>query len=171
MGVEKFREESAAGSNMKFLVIIALIGSAKAIETVGDHQQTPVLYGSEVPTLYGAIDEYGLISESRVDSESRTLPEDSGPQMSALPTSGLKYYNQPSIVPYGQPLVYHPNPYVYIPAIGQVAKPVSEVSESGEVLEVKTIEEKKPVYATNPLVYTHGLQATHPLVYTHGLHP
>ena len=68
-------------------------------------------------------------------------------------------------VPYGQPLVYHPNPYVYIPAIGQVARPVPEAEE---VPEVKTIEEKKPVYTTHPLVYTHG---SHPLVYTHGLHP
>ena len=55
------------------------------LETVGVRQQTPVSYGSEVgPVLYGAIDDDGLLSESRI------LPEESGPKMSALPGSGLK---------------------------------------------------------------------------------
>merc|ERR1712106_900765 len=138
ISTQKFREESAATSNMKIFLIIAIIGSAKAIETVGVRQQTPVSYGSEVgPVLYGAINDDGLLSESRI------LPEESGPKMSALPVSGLK--TQPKILslPYGQPLVYGPNPYVYIPAIGQVAKPV----------------------ATKPVVY-----ATHPYVYTHPIH-
>ena len=57
-------------------------------------------------------------------------------------------------LPYGQPLVYRPNPYVYIPAIGQVAKPELEAK-------VKTVD----TTATKPLVY-----ATHPYVYTHPVH-
>ena len=57
-------------------------------------------------------------------------------------------------LPYGQPLVYKPNPYVYIPAIGQVAKPELEAK-------VKTTD----ITAIKPLVY-----ATHPYVYTHPVH-
>ena len=109
-------------------LIVALIGSAKAIETVGLHQQTPVQYGSQIaPVLYGALGEGGLLSESR------TLPDEAGPKMSALPTSGLA--TVPKSLKHTQPLVYRPNPYVYIPAIGQVAKPEETV-------------------ATNPFVYT-----------------
>merc|ERR1712110_1125672 len=115
-------------SNMKFLLVVAFIGSAKAIETVGLHQQTPVQYGSQIgPVLYGALGEDGLVSESR------TLPDEAGPKMSALPTSGLATVTK-TLKP-AQPLVYRPNPYVYIPAIGQVAKSEETV-------------------ATNPFVYT-----------------
>merc|ERR1711971_1460728 len=94
-------------SNMKFLLVVALIGSAKAIETVGLHQQTPVQYGSQIgPVLYGALGEGGLVSESR------TLPDEAGPKMSALPTSGLA--TVPKSLKPAQSLVYRPNPYVYI---------------------------------------------------------
>merc|ERR1712156_139320 len=139
----------SATGKMNILLFIALIGSAKAIETVGVHQQTPVVYGTETgPILYGAIDDDGLLSESR------TLPEESAPQMSALPTSGLLTQPKQISLPYGQPLVYKPNPYVYIPAIGQVAKP-----------ELETVDTTVDSTATKPLVY-----ATHPYVYTHPIH-
>merc|ERR1712110_710357 len=115
-------------SNMKFLIVVALIGSTTAIETVGLHQQTPVQYGSQIgPVLYGALGEDGLVSESR------TLPDEAGPKMSALPTSGLATVTK-TLKP-AQPLVYRPNPYVYIPAISQVAKSEETV-------------------ATNPFEYT-----------------
>jgi len=130
-------------SNMKFLLIVAFIGSAKAIETVGLHQQTPVQYGSQIgPVLYGALGEGGLVSESR------TLPDEAGPKMSALPTSGLA--TVPKTLKPSQPLVYRPNPYVYIPAIGQVAKPEETVGN----VEPRTVPEGLKPIATNPFVYT-----------------
>jgi len=130
-------------SNMKFLLVVAFIGSAKAIETVGLHQQTPVQYGSQIgPVLYGALGEGGLVSESR------TLPDEAGPKMSALPTSGLA--TMPKSLTPAQPLVYRPNPYVYIPTIGQVAKPEETVGN----VEPRTVPEGLKPVATNPFVYT-----------------
>merc|ERR1711971_658453 len=145
-------------SNMKFLLVVALIGSVKAIETVGLHQQTPVQYGSQIgPVLYGALGEGGLVSESR------TLPDEAGPKMSALPTSGLATVTK-SLKP-AQPLVYRPNPYVYIPAIGQVAKPEETVGN----VEPRTVPEGlKPVatnlfaYTASPFVYAHHMNPIHP---------
>jgi hypothetical protein len=139
-------------------MIIALIGSAKAIETVGVHQQTPVVYGSKFgPVLYGAIDDDGLISESR------TLPEESGPKMSALPTSGLATVPKHLSLPYGQPLVYRPNPYVYIPAIGQVAKPEDTLGKVEATQDVKTAATKPLVNIANPYVYAHPINPVHPI--------
>merc|ERR1712203_402585 len=141
--------------NMKFLLVIALIGSAKAIETVGLHQQTPVQYGSQIgPVLYGALGEDGLVSESR------TLSDEAGPKMSALPTSGLATVTktwEPA-----QPLVYRSNPYVYIPAIGQVAKPEETVGN----VEPRTVPEGLKLVATNPFVYTAS-----PYIYAHPMNP
>merc|ERR1712238_612416 len=131
-------------SNMKFLLVVAFIGSAKAIETVGLHQQTPVQYGSQVgPVLYGALGEGGLVSESR------TLPDEAGPKMSALPASGL------AIVPKS---LKPAKPLVYIPAIGQVAKPEETVGN----VEPRTVPEGLKPVATNPFVYTAS-----PYVYAH----
>merc|ERR1712086_692452 len=142
-------------SNMKFLLVIAFIGSAKAIETVGLHQQTPVQYGSQIgPVLYGALGEGGLVSESR------TLPDEAGPKMSALPTSGLA--TVPKTLKPAQPLVYSPNPYVYIPAIGQVAKPEETVGN----VEPRTVPEGLKPVATNPFVYTAS-----PYVYAQSMNP
>merc|ERR1712086_784137 len=142
-------------SNMKFLLIVAFIGSAKAIETVGLHQQTPVQYGSQIgPVLYGALGEGGLVSESR------TLPDEAGPKMSALPTSGLA--TVPKSLKPEQPLVYRPNPYVYIPAISQVAKPEETVGN----VEPRTVPEGLKPVATNPFVYTGS-----PYVYAHHMNP
>merc|ERR1712238_468004 len=142
-------------SNMKFLLVVAFIGSAKAIETVGLHQQTPVQYGSQIgPVLYGALGEGGLVSESR------TLPDEAGPKMSALPTSGLA--TVPKILTPAQPLVYRPNPSVYIPAIGQVAKPEETVGN----VEPRTVPEGLKPVATNPFVY-----AASPYVYAHHMNP
>merc|ERR1712051_1037911 len=142
-------------SNMKFLLVVALIGSATAIETVGLHQQTPVQYGSQIgPVLYGALGEGGLVSESR------TLPDEAGPKMSALPTSGLKIV--PKSLKPAQPLVYRPNPYVYIPAIGQVAKPGETVGN----VEPRTVPEGLKPVATNLFVYTAS-----PFVYAHHMNP
>jgi len=152
---------------MKLLVLAALIGSAKAIETVGLHQQTPVQYGSQFgPVLYGAIGEDGLASESR------TLPDENGPKMSALPTSGLK-----TVTKAGS-FVYKANPYVYIPAIGQVAKPLTITKPEVKTVpaqvktvpaEVRTVPEGlKPVninpfvYTASPYVYTHPMTPIHP---------
>merc|ERR1711971_750263 len=142
-------------SNMKFLLVVALIGSVKAIETVGLHQQTPVRYGSQIgPVLYGALGEGGLVSESR------TLPDEAGPKMSALPTSGLATVTKS--LKNAQPLVYRPNPYVYIPAIGQVAKPEETVGN----VEPRTVPEGLKPVATNPFVYTAS-----PYVYAHHMNP
>merc|ERR1711971_291037 len=145
-------------SNMKFLLLVAFIGSTTAIETVGLHQQTPVQYGSQIgPVLYGALGEDGLVSESR------TLPDEAGPKMSALPTSGLA--TVPKSLKNAQPLFYRPNPYVYIPAIGQVAKPEETVGN----LEPRTVPEGLKPVATNPFVYTassyvyaHHMNLVHP---------
>merc|ERR1740129_68557 len=126
---------------MKFLLVVALIGHAKAIETVGLHQQTPVGEG-------------GLVSESR------TLPDEAGPKMSALPTSGLATVTK-SLKP-AQPLVYRPNPYDYIPAIGQVAKPEETVGN----VEPRTVPEGLKPVVTNPFVYTAS-----PYVYAHHMNP
>merc|ERR1739846_227804 len=141
--------------NMKFLLVVACIGSATAIETVGLHQQTPVQYGSQIgPVLYGALGEGGLVSESR------TLPDEAGPKMSALPTSGLKIV--PKSLKPAQPLVYRHTPYVYIPAIGQVAKPEETVGN----VEPRTVPEGLKPVATNPFVYTAS-----PYVYAHHMNP
>ena len=136
-------------------LVVAFIGYAKAIDTVGLHQQTPVQYGSQIgPVLYGALGEGGLVSESR------TLPDEAGPKMSALPTSGLATVTK-SLKP-AQPLVYRPNPYVYIPAIGQVAKPEETVGD----VEPRTVPEGLKPVATNPFVYTAS-----PYVYAHHMNP
>merc|ERR1711971_625339 len=148
-------EDPTLPSNMKFLLIVAFIGSTTAIETVGLHQQTPVQYGSQIgPVLYGALGEDGLVSESR------TLPDEAGPKMSALPTSGLA--TVPKSLKNAQPLVYRPNPYVYIPAIGQVTKPVETVGN----VEPRTVPEGLKPVATNPFVYTAS-----PYVYAHHMNP
>ena len=136
-------------------LVVAFIGSAKAIETVGLHQQTPVQYGSQIgPVLYGALGEGGLVSESR------TLPDEAGPKMSALPMSGLA--TVPKILKPAQHLVYRPNPYVYIPAIGQVAKPEETVGN----VEPRTVPEGLKPVATNPFVYIAS-----PYVYAHHMNP
>merc|ERR1711971_644248 len=148
-------EDPTLPSNMKFLLIVAFIGSTTAIETVGLHQQTPVQYGSQIgPVLYGALGEDGLVSESR------TLPDEAGPKMSALPTSGLA--TVPKSLKNAQPLVYRPNPYVYIPAIGQVAKPEETLGN----VEPRTVPEGLKPVATNPFVYTAS-----PYVYAHHMNP
>merc|ERR1711997_738097 len=146
------------------LLVIALISSFQTIngdghqyvDTVGLHQQTPVLYGSQLgPVLYGAIGDDGLVSESR------TLPDEAAPRMSALPKSGLATIPK-SILKPAQSLVYKANPYVYIPApIHQVTKP-----KTFDSAELRTLPEGPEQVNTNPFVYT-----TYPYVYAHPMNP
>jgi len=153
---------------MKILLVIALIASFQTIngdghqyiDTVGLHQQTPVLYGSQLgPVLYGAIGDDGLVSESR------TLPDEAAPRMSALPKSGLATVPK-SILKPAQSLVYKANPYVYIPApIHQVTKPKTfDSAELRQILpeDLEQVNANPFVYTTYPYVYAHPMNPVHP---------
>ena len=123
------------------------------IDTVGLHQQTPVLYGSQLgPVLYGAIGDDGLVSESR------TLPDEAAPRMSALPKSGLATIPKKVLKP-APSLVYKTNPYVY-KAIKPKTSDSAELRTLTEGLE--QVNTNSFVYTTNPYVYTHPMNPVHP---------